>query len=635
MHGWGAPPPPPGHEREGPDGRGGPNGPPPGMVMGPQGALFGFGGPHGQGHPGGPPMGYNMMPNMIPQGMQMQGNALAYMPWFPQMAPMGQMGMQGYGMGGIPGMPIPGGELGGTDDAQRKRRERDETNMKWASLDSLAPPASSIQGGHRSQSLRSGRTKLEVLEAVVDKVRGLTRLGTCLREAFAINEDVGVLIVDLATSKVKHASKAFDRMGSWLTPSGVDGMQGLLLSSLLHPDDSPKFRQLAAECHSGLDAMRRAAPQEQARAVSVRMLQRPPPGPSGQRGPDWLLSYTQPITLSLASIGAVGKPRGTPNDSLYAVLVADLGSQQAMVEHEPEGHAAHVRSLADAGMLSHTFDLQWEPSGLDPFQMLTACAGWGRPAPAKGSKNNSGLVASAARRVPAKAPGLALKKTSKALAQMSIKRADDGSDRLEMICDVAVDFLDGGSYRRAERMMMDALEKTAPPPTAFATPDISKLPEGNSGVVMAPGVEGVIKAKPTSSGRLQKVMVVSDPGTEQEEGSVRFVILSLPASGRAEERKKDAEIRVDMDISANAINISADLVGPWSRGTPQDRYTASGKAQGKPYWDKDTMDEQWEAVRTALLPAGIPDDGVTHGEYPGGALPRGCWHLVEPPPELE
>lgn len=142
MHGWGAPPPPPGHEREGPDGRGGPNGPPPGMVMGPQGALFGFGGPHGQGHPGGPPMGYNMMPNMIPQGMQMQGNALAYMPWFPQMAPMGQMGMQGYGMGGIPGMPIPGGELGGTDDAQRKRRERDETNMKWASLDSLAPPAS-------------------------------------------------------------------------------------------------------------------------------------------------------------------------------------------------------------------------------------------------------------------------------------------------------------------------------------------------------------------------------------------------------------------------------------------------------------------------------------------------------------
>jgi hypothetical protein len=109
------------------------------MVHGPQGALFGFGGQGGMG----PPMGYNMMPGMLPQGMQMPGNALAYMPWFPQMGQMGQMGMQGYGMGGMPGMP-PGqadGMQGGTDDAQRKRRERDETNMKWSSLDQLAPPA--------------------------------------------------------------------------------------------------------------------------------------------------------------------------------------------------------------------------------------------------------------------------------------------------------------------------------------------------------------------------------------------------------------------------------------------------------------------------------------------------------------
>ena len=106
MDPYNRPPPPPGHELREPEGRGGPNGPPPGMVMGPQGALFGFG---GQGGPmQGAPMGYNMMPGMLPQGMPMPGNALAYMPWFPQMG--GQMGgMPGYGMQGM----LPPGQADG------------------------------------------------------------------------------------------------------------------------------------------------------------------------------------------------------------------------------------------------------------------------------------------------------------------------------------------------------------------------------------------------------------------------------------------------------------------------------------------------------------------------------------------
>lgn len=41
---------------------------------------------------------------------------------------------------------------------------------------------------------------------MVEKVRGMTRLSMCLREAFAINKDVGMIIVDMSTSEVRTAN---------------------------------------------------------------------------------------------------------------------------------------------------------------------------------------------------------------------------------------------------------------------------------------------------------------------------------------------------------------------------------------------------------------------------------------------
>lgn len=98
------------------------------------------------GHKASMAMGWpNSMMNNMQNIAAFPPSTLAYMPWFPQMAQMGQLGMAYPGMGAIPAVAAGGATgpvLGGSDDAQRKRRERDETNMKWASLDALAPPAS-------------------------------------------------------------------------------------------------------------------------------------------------------------------------------------------------------------------------------------------------------------------------------------------------------------------------------------------------------------------------------------------------------------------------------------------------------------------------------------------------------------
>ena len=71
--------------------------------------------------------------------------SMMYLPMLPMMGG-GQPGMMpmgyhpgrdvGNGFGGV-GSP---GRGGSSDDAQRKRKEREETNHKWMTLDSMAPP---------------------------------------------------------------------------------------------------------------------------------------------------------------------------------------------------------------------------------------------------------------------------------------------------------------------------------------------------------------------------------------------------------------------------------------------------------------------------------------------------------------
>jgi hypothetical protein len=43
-----------------------------------------------------------------------------------------------------------------TDDAQRKRREREASDRKWAQLDDMFPATHSARSGNRAKALRSG-----------------------------------------------------------------------------------------------------------------------------------------------------------------------------------------------------------------------------------------------------------------------------------------------------------------------------------------------------------------------------------------------------------------------------------------------------------------------------------------------
>jgi hypothetical protein len=60
-----------------------------------------------------------------------------YIPMFPMggqhMMPHTPVGKQGFGPGSGPQTPA-------SDDTNRKRKERVETNHKWTTLDSLVPP---------------------------------------------------------------------------------------------------------------------------------------------------------------------------------------------------------------------------------------------------------------------------------------------------------------------------------------------------------------------------------------------------------------------------------------------------------------------------------------------------------------
>lgn len=98
---------------------------------------------------GGPPFFFpGMHPGMAPGwgGPHGPPQSLMYLPMLPMMG-AGQPGMMPMGYhpggremsGGFGGVASPG-RGGSSDDAHRKRKEREETNNKWMTLDSIAPP---------------------------------------------------------------------------------------------------------------------------------------------------------------------------------------------------------------------------------------------------------------------------------------------------------------------------------------------------------------------------------------------------------------------------------------------------------------------------------------------------------------
>jgi hypothetical protein len=132
-----------------------------------------------------------------------------------------------------------------------------------------------MQIGHRSMSLKSGRSKQEVLQEVVARVQSLTRMSISTRQALANNDGVALLALDIGTGEIMLATKALNDLGAWLCPGG--SLRGFLLSSLLHPDDAAAFRAFAQQYARKPAAAALAAAAGE--TILLRLLTRPPGPP--------------------------------------------------------------------------------------------------------------------------------------------------------------------------------------------------------------------------------------------------------------------------------------------------------------------------------------------------------------------
>jgi hypothetical protein len=222
-------------------------------------------------------------------------------------------------------------------------------------------------------SFKSGRTKQEVLQEVVARVQSLTRMSISTRQALANNDGVALLALDIGTGEIMLATKALNDLGAWLCPGG--SLRGFLLSSLLHPDDAAAFRTFAQQyaCKPAAATLAAAAGE----TISLRLLTRPP------GAPDWLLSYTRPLSFTVASAGrepSWGARRDGDDGAVMAALVVDLRPTALADSGADVGaHAAAARRLAASRGLNGTFALAWERNGsssLDPFALDSMLCGW-------------------------------------------------------------------------------------------------------------------------------------------------------------------------------------------------------------------------------------------------------------------
>jgi hypothetical protein len=123
-----------------------------------------------------------------------------------------------------------------TDDAQRKRREREASDRKWAQLDDMFPATHSARSGNRAKALRSGRTREEVLERAVREVQAIQARDTDIREGLQHAGGIALLGVMMPSCQLVHTPDAFKHLCSWLSPELIEGH---LLPTLLHPEVWP------------------------------------------------------------------------------------------------------------------------------------------------------------------------------------------------------------------------------------------------------------------------------------------------------------------------------------------------------------------------------------------------------------
>jgi len=275
------------------------------------------------------------------------------------------------------------GVLGDGDAADWKRRigrqreRRQGAADLWSRLDDLlvldAGPTVTRQGLHRSQALKSGRTRAELLGSAIVETRKLMAPGAlqqactaqagasgALEQAYTTQAGAGLIAIDLKTGRVAYQSPSFQDLTSWIPAE----MRGNIRVSLQSGDGEyfHRFCQLVVrdagepygETFLGRDNV-------VGRSLTVRFFTRVP-GPTGLRNPEWLLMVRQ-VMLTLVGVqpqqAAAGRrlpfvgQRTIPE--AVGVFTADLSGgtpQQWTLQ------VAHVRYLLDMEVAAGTYDIQ-------------------------------------------------------------------------------------------------------------------------------------------------------------------------------------------------------------------------------------------------------------------------------------
>ncbi|KAJ1472931.1 hypothetical protein T484DRAFT_1838329, partial [Baffinella frigidus] len=209
-------------------------------------------------------------------------------------------------------MALPGAQSSvcrGKKDA-RVKRKRAPTADLWKALDA-AVHSQNEEGGSKGKE-RAQRSNDEILLAAIKRVRAfqVDKRGLARQAMLLVPKEASVLVLNLPSCEIMHAGNGFDDLGRWMCS---EGLRGLHLTNLLHPDDAMQFKVFVGEVlHDVRSApCRRAAlasqvPTTLARRLlgktqRIRMLIKAPAIPGGE-APDWALVYAPALTFTVARV---------------------------------------------------------------------------------------------------------------------------------------------------------------------------------------------------------------------------------------------------------------------------------------------------------------------------------------------